>query len=122
VLTSRANTAAAQYAGPVPSITGSVPAALPALGSYAPGDDVTLMLYDELLPGGLVTTGRLTEMDIDAAAGTVALTTTTVLPPPRPRDTLAARLWQGTVSMARMTHRNLAAVAAHDTGTPGGAS
>jgi hypothetical protein len=122
VLTSRANTAAAQYAGPVPSITGAVPVALPALGSYAPGDDVTLMIYDELMPGGLVTTGRLIEMDIDAAAGTVALTTTTVLPPPRARDTLAARLWQGTVSTARMTHRNLAAVAARDTGTPGGAS
>lgn len=120
ILTNRATTAAAQYAAPVCSITGSVPASLPALGSYGPGDDVSVMVTDPLLPGGLVTTARLTEMDIDAAAGTVALTVATVLPPPRPRDTLAQRLYQGNLQMARMTHRNLAPVSAQQTDTPGG--
>jgi hypothetical protein len=59
-------------------------------------------------------------MDIDAAAGTVALTIATMSPAPKPRDTLMARLGAGTLEMARMTHRNMAPVSAQQTDTPGG--
>ncbi|HEX4399685.1 MAG TPA: hypothetical protein VH136_18745 [Trebonia sp.] len=119
-LTARANTAAAQYAAPAVSISGTLPASLPALGTYDPGDDVSLLVSDPLLPGALVGTARLTQMDMDAAAGTVALTVAVSQPAPKARDTLTARLWGGTVQMARMTHKNLAPVAAQQTDTPGG--
>jgi hypothetical protein len=121
-LTSLANTSAVQYAAPAVSITGTLPASLPALGTYGPGDDVSVLVTDPLLPGGLVTTARLTQMDIDAGANTVALTVATVAPAPKARDTLAARLWSGEVVMARMSHNNLAPVAAQQTDTPGGIS
>jgi hypothetical protein len=120
MLTARANTAAAQYNAPAVSITGTVPASLPALGTYAPGDDVSVHVFDPLLPGGLVTTARLTQMDIDAGAGTVALTVAVSHPAPKPRDTLISRLWQGQVVMARMTHKNMAPVAPQMTDKPGG--
>ncbi len=106
---------------PVVSLTGTVPAKLPALGTYGPGDDVTVNVSDPLLPGGLLTTARLTEMDIDAAAETVALTVAASMPAPRPRQTLAARLGAGNLQMARMTHRNLAApTSAGSDAAPGG--
>lgn len=114
VLTDRANTAAAQYALPVETLTGSVPASLPALGTYDPGDDVAVSITDPLLPGGMVTSARLTEMDIDAAAGTVALTCSVVLPPPRPRDTLVARLIHTRTQLAVLAHQNLAPLSAAD--------
>jgi hypothetical protein len=120
MLTSRANTGAAQYASPAVALTGTIPAGRPPVGTYLPGDDVTVNVADPLLPGGLVTTGRVTEIDFDAAAGTAALTAATMSPAPRPRDTLAARLWDGSVVMARLSHNNLAPVAAQFTDTPGG--
>jgi hypothetical protein len=119
-LTSRANTAAAQYASPAVSLTGTIPASRPAAGTYLAGDDVTVNVTDPVLPGGLVTTGRIIEIDYDAAAGTAALTAATMSPPPRPRDTLAARLWDGNVVMAALSHRNLAPVAPQNTDKPGG--
>jgi hypothetical protein len=109
-LTELASTAAVQYAAPVASISGSVTVESPRLGTYAPGDDVLVSITDPLIPGGLLATGRLTEMDIDAAAGTVALTTVTALPPPKPRDTLTARLWHGSTQMTLLFHRNPAPV------------
>jgi hypothetical protein len=119
VLSGRASTAAAQYAAPVESLTGSVPVSLPPLSSYAPGDDVSISVTDPLLPGGMVSTARLTQVDIDAAAGTAALTCSTVLPPPRPRDTLIARLWDTRVQLAALSHRNLAPLGAQ-ADAPGG--
>jgi hypothetical protein len=119
VLTDRASTAAMQYAAPVETLTGSVHASLPALGSYGPGDDVAISITDPLLPGGLVTVARLTQMDIDAVAGTVALTCSTVLPPPKPRDTLIDRLRYTRVELAMLSHRNLAPLGAQ-ADDPGG--
>jgi len=76
------------------------------MGSYGPGDDVTVQITDPLLPGGLTALGRLTEMDIDAAAGTVALTCSLTLPPARPRETLTDRLARQQVINAGVFHRN----------------
>jgi hypothetical protein len=110
-LNERANTAAAQYASAVADLGGSVTVMSPPLGTYAPGDDVAIRLTDPLLPGGLATTGRLTQMDIDAAAGTVALTAALTLPPPKPRDTLTARLAAGSAAATAAWHKNLAPLA-----------
>jgi hypothetical protein len=105
-LLERANTAAVQYPSAVADLTGSVTVAMPPLGSYGPGDDVAVQITDPLLPGGLFTSGRLTEMDIDAAAGTVALTCSLTLPPAKPRDTLTARLTAQDRLISGTFHRN----------------
>jgi hypothetical protein len=120
-LTDQARSYAQVYANPAMAITGTVPASFPAVGTYGPGDDVTLLIADPVIPGGQEIIGRLTEMDIDAAAGTVALTASTVYPPPKPRDTLAMRLNRDRVQLAKISHNNLAPVAAVATsGPPGG--
>lgn len=110
-LTERANTASVQYAAPVADVSGSITVTTPPLGSYGVGDDVHVRIGDPLMPGTLDTTGRLTQMDIDAAAGTVALSLVLVLPPPKPRDTLTARLRASDIAARTAFHTNLAPVA-----------
>jgi hypothetical protein len=48
--------------------------------------------------------GRLTQVDVDAAAGTAAWTIATTLPPPRPRETLAGRLTRFDAMLTQLHH------------------
>lgn len=91
-LEDRADTNAAIYAAPALELAATMPASLPALGSYGVGDDVSVTLSDPLLPGALSASGRLVKAEANAAAGTVAWTVTITSPPPRPADSLAAML------------------------------
>ena len=91
-LKEKAAAASLQYAGPVLSLTVKPSEVLPSLLTYAVGDDVTVRVVTPLIPAGLVVTGRLIQLDIDAAAGTAAWTIAVTLPSPRPRETIARRL------------------------------
>lgn len=91
-LKERSATAAQQQAAPALTLAVAPSEAFPALGLYAVGDDVTVRATTPLMPGGLTVTGRLTQLDVDAAAGTAAWTVSTPMPPPVARETLLHRL------------------------------
>jgi hypothetical protein len=86
------NAAATNYANPVLALTASPSEAWPSLAAYGVGDDVTISATTPLLPGGLTETGQLTQIDVDAGAGSVAWTVAVTLPPPLARESLAGRL------------------------------
>lgn len=91
-LRERARTAAEQYAGPVLELSGSVPVSDPDLRTYNVGDTVTVRIVTPAMPGGVESDGTLTETYVNAMEGRVDWTVTTAVPPPRPRESLAARL------------------------------
>jgi hypothetical protein len=91
-LAENANTSATQQAAPALTLTATPAVDFPSLATYAVGDDVTVTATDPLLPGGLYVPGRLTQLDVDAAAGTAAWTMVSTTPPPKARATLAGRL------------------------------
>lgn len=91
-LTERASAAATQQSAPALHLTASPSESWPSLELYGVGDDVTISATTPLLPGGLTVTGTLTQIDIDAGAGTAAWTVAVTLPPPRAREALTARL------------------------------
>ena len=53
---------------------------------------MTINATTPLLPGGITVTGTLTQLDIDAGAGTAAWTVAVTLPTPKAREALTARL------------------------------
>jgi hypothetical protein len=91
-LQERSATASQQQAAPALTLAVAPSQAVPPLGGYAVGDDVTVRATTPLTPGGLTVTGRLTQLDVDAAAGTAAWTIVTPSPPPKARETLIGRL------------------------------
>jgi hypothetical protein len=91
-LTERAATGAAQHAVPALKLTASPSEAYPDLRGYGVGDDVTVHVITPLLPDGLTVTGRLVQVDIDAAAATAAWTVSVAVPPPQTRESLTGRL------------------------------
>jgi hypothetical protein len=91
-LNERSATASQQQAAPALTLTVTPSEALPPLGTYQVGDDVTVRATTPLLPGGLTVAGRLTQLSIDAAAGTAAWTVNVPSPPPVARETLLGRL------------------------------
>lgn len=96
VLTSTLNEYASSdssiYGSAALALTATMPVSDPALGDYGVGDDVAVQMADPLLPSGIATTGRLTAMQADAGAGTVAWTVAITQPPPAPTHSLARRL------------------------------
>lgn len=91
-LKERADAASQQQAAPALKLSVTPSEAYPALGLYAVGDDVTVRITDPLIPDGMTATGRLTQLDVDAAAGTAAWTVAVPMPPPKTRETLTGRL------------------------------
>lgn len=106
-LTERAATNATIYAGPTLALTAVMPVGDPLLGTYGVGDDVSVVLADPLLPAGLATTGQLTEIDIDAAAGTVTWTVAITAPPPRLTTRLSVRLAATDARLRAGFHNNI---------------
>jgi len=91
-LAERAQTASVQQAEAALTLAATPSESFPALGAYGVGDDVTVRAVTPLTPGGLTTTGRLTQLDVDAAAGSAAWTVKTPSPAPKVRETLNGRL------------------------------
>lgn len=91
-LKDKANTAASIYATPTLNVTGSVFETNPPLTDYGVGDNVTVIIRDDLLPGGYSTSARLGGISFDAATGKCEWTLALTSPPAKPRDTLAGRL------------------------------
>lgn len=106
-LTERAATNATIYAGPTLALTAVMPIGDPPLGSYGVGDDVSVVLADPLLPAGLATTGQLTEIDMDAAAGTATWTVAITQPKPRLTNRLSVRLAATEHRLRGVFHNNL---------------
>jgi hypothetical protein len=93
-LTEKANASAQKYAQPVLNLTATAVVDAPALGSYGVGDDVTVNITSPLLPAGYTVTGRLTQVDADAVAGTAKWTVAVTVPTPRARRTITGALAQ----------------------------
>jgi hypothetical protein len=91
-LQERAGTAATQQAAPALKVQATPSEAYPDLRGYGVGDDVTVRVMTPLLPDGLTVTGRLVQVDVDAAAATAAWTVSLASPPPQTRPSLTARL------------------------------
>lgn len=91
-LREKAAASAARQADPALTLTATPSEANPPLTAYTVGDDVTVNATTELLPGGLQVTGRLVQLDVDAAAGTAAWTVAVSMPPPQARATLTGTL------------------------------
>jgi hypothetical protein len=91
-LTERAAAESVRQGSPALQLQLAVPEAAPPLLAYGPGDDVTIRVTTPLLSGGLEVDGALTEIEVDAATGKTTWTVVIGLPPPRPRESLMARL------------------------------
>ena len=65
---------------------------VPGHHTYNVGDDVTVHAITPLMPGGFAATGQLTQIDVDAAAGTAAWTVAMTCRRPRAAESLAGRL------------------------------
>lgn len=103
-LNEKAATASAQQAPPTVVLVATPSEAFPAISTYNVGDDVTVIATTPLMPGGFTATGQLTQIDVDAAAGTAAWTVAVALPPPKGRESLAGRLARLDATMAAMFH------------------
>lgn len=103
-LNEKAATASTQQAAPALALTATPSEAFPAISTYNVGDDVTVIATTPLMPGGFTATGQLTQVDVDAAAGTAAWTVATTLPPAKARESLAGRLARLDTTMAAMWH------------------
>jgi hypothetical protein len=101
-LDERAQTAATQQAAPALQLTATPPSHLPYVTSYRPGDTVTVRAQTPLLPGGLDVTGRLAQVEVNAAEGTAVWTVITSSPPPVPRSTLTGQVARLGTSVAAM--------------------
>jgi len=108
-LTERANANAQTYNYPTLEVSATMPVSLPPLGSYGVGDDVLLQIADPLTPEGYSTTGRLTGMAADAAAGTVDWTVQLAQPPSRLDNTLTGTLARAASFQANNFHQRLEA-------------
>jgi hypothetical protein len=114
-LRERAATMAARQAAPALGLTASPPEAVPAITSYAPGDTVTLRAVTPLVPAGLEVTGRLSEVEVNAAQGVAtwsvigaapgpAERTLGGSPAPVTRETITARLDRMDAALAGVFH------------------
>lgn len=91
-LNERAATMAIAQAAPALQLSASPPESFPPITRYRVGDDVTIRATTPLVPGGLVVTGRLTEVSVSAGEGTATWTVAASSPPPVARETVARRL------------------------------
>jgi len=91
-LNERANQMATSHAAPALDLSVTAGQAIPVVGSYGVGDDVTVRLVTPLLEDGLDAVGRLTELTLSAGEGTATWTVALELPPPAVRTTLTGRL------------------------------
>jgi hypothetical protein len=101
-LAERARTRATSQAAPALQLSATPPSHQPPVSSYQVGDTVTVRAATPLLPGGLDSTGRLAQVEINAAEATAVWTVTSSSPPPVPRATLAGELSRLSTSVAAM--------------------
>jgi hypothetical protein len=91
-LLERAKTMNEAQSVPALQLTATPPESFPPITRYYVGDDVTVRAVTPLLPGGLDVTGRLVQVDVNAAEGTAIWTVSTPSPPPVYRESLTRRL------------------------------
>ena len=103
-LLERAETMLRTQAVPALQLTATPPESFPPITRYYVGDDVTVRAVTPLLPGGLDVTGRLAQIDVNAAEGTAIWTVTTPSPPPLYRETLTRRLDRLDTTMRQQFH------------------
>lgn len=103
-LQERADTMADTHLTPALELTATPPESFPPITRYGVGDDVTVRATTPLLPGGLDVTGRLTQIDVNAAEGTAIWTVSTPSPPPVYREPLTKRLDRIDTKITTMFH------------------
>jgi hypothetical protein len=106
-LTDYANTSAQQHAQPTLVLTATTTVSAPPLGTYGVGDDVTVNLTSPLLPAGYTVTGRLQQLDVDAAAGTAKWTVAVTIPTPKARATITSAIRALTAQQQAMFRKPL---------------
>lgn len=103
-LLERAKTMNEAQAMPALQLTATPPESFPPITRYYVGDDVTVRAVTPLLPAGLDVTGRLAQIDVNAAEGTAIWTVTTPSPPPQYREALTRRLDRLDTTMRAVFH------------------
>jgi hypothetical protein len=103
-LRERANAMADTHLTPALELTATPPESYPPITRYGVGDDVTVRAVTPLLPDGLTVTGRLTQIDVNAAEGTAIWTVSTPSPPPAYREALTKRLDRIDTKVTSMFH------------------
>jgi hypothetical protein len=87
-LRERAITNATIYSIPSQELTGSPPESYPALGTYGPGDTVTVRAVTPLIPEGIEFAARLTQVEVNAATGVATWHAMFLSPPQATRNTI----------------------------------
>jgi hypothetical protein len=91
-LEERAITNATIYSIPSQELTGSPPESYPALGTYGPGDTVTVRAVTPLIPEGIEFAARLTQVEVNAATGVATWHAMFLSPPQATRNTINGTL------------------------------
>jgi hypothetical protein len=103
-LTERAVTMAERQAAPSLAMTASPPEEHPDLNSYGPGDTVTIRAVTPLIPEGMEVAGRLSEIEVNAAAGVATWHIIGATPEPVVRETVHDRLDRLDSTLAQVFH------------------
>jgi len=109
-LQERAHSNSVKYAAPSLDLSAQTGQAVPELGTYSVGDDVTVRLVTPLLEEGLDVIGRLSELTLSAGEGTASWTVAIELPPPAVRPSLPQRLGRMDRTLQGIWRRRLAPV------------
>jgi hypothetical protein len=103
-LQERAKAMSVIHQTPALELSATPPESYPPITRYGVGDDVTVRAVTPLLPNGLSVTGRLIQIDVNAAEGTAVWTVSTPSPPPAYRESLTTRLDRIDSKMTTMFH------------------
>jgi hypothetical protein len=103
-LVERAQTMAERQAAPSLNMTASPPEELPDITTYGPGDTVTLRVVTPLIPEGLEVAGRLSQVEVNAAAGVATWSVIGASPGPVVRETVNDRLTRIDSTLAQVFH------------------
>jgi hypothetical protein len=91
-LEDRANTGATINSIPAQEVQGSPPESYPALGTYGPGDTVTVRAVTPLIPEGIEFAARLTQVEVNAATGVATWHAQFISPPQTARLSVSGTL------------------------------
>jgi hypothetical protein len=103
-LADRARTMATIHSVGAQSVSGSPPESYPDIGTYGPGDTVTVRAVTPLIPEGIVFAARLDQVEINAGTGVATWQGTFVSPPQGTRETIGGALLRHDKTTAALFH------------------
>ena len=103
-LEERANTMAERQAAPALAMTASPPEELPDITEYGAGDTVSVRAVTPLIPDGMEVAGRLSQVEVNAAAGVATWTIIGTTPAQIVRETVNDKLERLDSTLAQVFH------------------